>query len=251
MEKQKDQITLIKEAAEKSGYVVKQISSVGETMLGDAIKVSDSSNFWIVSTRRIGFFPNTSAWFKMLCNSKETSFKILQGLGFNAIESVYVGSKDFEKTYSSTNIHKLITDFPVVCKPENGLRGESIKMASDAEELENYFIESKETNTNFLIQPIITGNEYRIAVFEGVVFAMHNRNFYLMEGNGQDTIQQLCEKRRTFPEMNFVNYILKKKTTPPTQYYLREKLYLPESLKTTATRYLKRLIFQNQLETGL
>jgi hypothetical protein len=208
MKQQREQIKLIAQAAKAAGYEVRKLGSTGETMLGDTIQVSSKNKFWLISTSKIGFFPNTKVWFKMLCNSKETSCKLLKQLGYGTVPSLYFGALLFDDSEYFQKMSKLIKKYPVVCKPEDGVRGRNIRVANNEKQLQQYYLGAKKVQGSFLVQPIITGNEYRIAVYENKVFAMHNKNFYAITGNGSDTIASLCKKRKSTPDMNFVNHIL-------------------------------------------
>ena len=210
MKQQREQIKLIAHAAKDAGFSVTKLGSIGETMLGNVIQVSDGNKFWLISTNKIGFFPNTSAWFKMLCNSKETSCKLLKKLGYNSIPSVSFSASQYSNPDYYKKICNQIKKFPVVCKPENGLRGRGIKVATDQTQLEEYCLKAKKKDMSFLVQPIVTGNEYRVAVFEDRVFFVHNKNFYAITGNGTDSIGALCNKRKNPVDKDYMSYLLKK-----------------------------------------
>jgi hypothetical protein len=211
VKKHRQQIKLIAKAARLAGLQVTPLGTAGETMLGDTIQVGNGKRIWVVSTRKIGFFPNTKNWFKQLCNSKETSAKLLKKLGYQTIPSVYVGNLYLTNKEKFDKIVKQIKSFPVVCKPEDGIRGRSIQVVTNKQELYEYYTKSSREQTAFLIQPVITGNEYRLSVFEGTVFFVHNKNFYTMTGNGIDTILKLCQKRKSPPDLQFVQFIAKER----------------------------------------
>lgn len=208
MKKQREQIKLITRAAKAAGFSVSRLGNVGETMLGDTIQVSNGKQFWLMSTSKIGFFPNTSAWFKMLCNSKETSCKLLKKKGYGTIPSLYFGAVRFDEPNFFKKMITGVKKYPVVCKPEDGVRGRNIKVATNEKQLKQYFDQMKKINGSFLVQPVVTGNEYRVAVYENKVFAMHNKNFYVITGNGKESVAALSKKRKSTPDMNFMSLIL-------------------------------------------
>jgi RimK-like ATP-grasp domain len=100
------------------------------------------------------------------------------------------------------NFEKLISEnqfsFPLILKPDIGLRGIDVVKVSSILEIENYCQLKK---TNFLIQELIDfPNE--IGLFycripnenKGKITGLTLKNFLTVEGNGEETIEQLLKK---------------------------------------------------------
>lgn len=88
--------------------------------------------------------------------------------------------------------------FPLVLKPDIGLRGKGVVKVNSIAEIENYFHAQK---TNFIIQELIPFPQ-EIGMFycrlphenEGKITGITIKNFLTIEGNGIETIEQILLK---------------------------------------------------------
>ena len=186
-------------AAKKQGYIVKKISSGDTGLLGDAyqIKRADGS-FRIFSSWKIGYYPNTPLWFKMLANSKQLSDKILNDLGYTTIPGIYFSCKDMEDNSVIDRKLNRVKKYPIICKPEEGIQGKGISVIYSPNQLRKYLAKAKKKGVSFMAQKLIMGEEFRITVIEGEVFFAHNKAYPVIRGDGKESIYNLC-KNANYP----------------------------------------------------
>lgn len=104
------------------------------------------------------------------------------------------------------SIHKKIIDFginfPLIAKPDIGLRGTAVKMIANLIELEHYI---KQANFDFLIQDLIP-YENEIGLFyvklpnsdKGIITGIVSKEFLILKGDGKSTIRKLLEQNPRF-----------------------------------------------------
>uniref|UniRef100_UPI004049084D D-alanine--D-alanine ligase n=1 Tax=Flavobacterium sp. TaxID=239 RepID=UPI004049084D len=88
--------------------------------------------------------------------------------------------------------------FPLICKPNVGLRGTAVKKIFNIEELTSY---AAKANFDFLVQGLIP-YENEIGLFyiklpnekSGKITGIVAKEFLILTGNGKDTIKQLLDK---------------------------------------------------------
>ena len=106
-----------------------------------------------------------------------------------------VEGTDFEKVLKI--IDKAEIKFPLIAKPDMGLRGSAVKKINDENDLENY---ADKANFNYLVQDLIPfPNE--IGVFyvrfpnqpKGKITGIVAKEFLIVTGNGHSTIEQLIK----------------------------------------------------------
>ncbi len=99
-------------------------------------------------------------------------------------------------------IYEIEIKFPLIAKPDIGLRGTAVKKIDDVIELEKYI---NQANFNFLIQDLIP-YENEIGLFyvklpnseKGILTGIVSKEFLILKGNGKDTIRELLEKDPRF-----------------------------------------------------
>lgn len=88
--------------------------------------------------------------------------------------------------------------FPLIAKPDIGLRGTAVKKIDDINELHKYI---NQANFNFLIQDLIPYKN-EIGLFfvklpnseKGIITGIVLKEFLILKGNGKETIRQLLNK---------------------------------------------------------
>lgn len=92
--------------------------------------------------------------------------------------------------------------FPLIAKPDIGLRGTAVKKIDSLEELKKYI---KSANFDFLIQDLIP-YENEIGLFyvklpneeKGILTGIVSKEFLILKGNGKNTVRELLEKDPRF-----------------------------------------------------
>lgn len=92
--------------------------------------------------------------------------------------------------------------FPLIAKPDIGLRGTAVKKINNINELEKYIENAK---FNFLIQNLIP-YESEIGLFyvklpnkeKGILTGIVSKEFLILKGNGKNTVRELLEKDPRF-----------------------------------------------------
>ena len=98
-------------------------------------------------------------------------------------------------------IKEAAIEFPLIAKPDIGLRGTAVKKIHNTEELENYLKKAKFT---FLIQDLIP-YENEIGLFyvklpnqPGKITGIVAKEFMILTGNGKNTIRQLLHQDKRY-----------------------------------------------------
>ncbi|MDC1205620.1 hypothetical protein N8083_02115, partial [Candidatus Pacebacteria bacterium] len=147
----------------------------------------------------------------------------------------------------SNYLQKRTSSYPVLIKPDKGFRGRGIAIAENLSQLKRLALPNYKAKKDFMIQPILDQNEYRILVVNNEVVLMHSKANPSVMGDGVATIKQLLApildiakdetfiswqhtKKRTKPSSILTKgetfeYHLTKK--PTTTYYETENMPLP------------------------
>jgi hypothetical protein len=88
--------------------------------------------------------------------------------------------------------------FPLIAKPDIGLRGTAVKKIDDTNELIKYI---NQANFSFLIQDLIP-HKNEIGLFyvklpnseKGIITGIVSKEFLILKGNGKETIRELLKK---------------------------------------------------------
>ena len=92
-------------------------------------------------------------------------------------------------------------DFPVALKPDAGERGAGVFLVKTAEELKQR-IEAATATTDFIVQELATGDEFSVFYYRypneerGRIFAMTEKRFPVMMGDGKATLETLILRDR-------------------------------------------------------
>lgn len=115
--------------------------------------------------------------------------------------------------------------FPLIAKPDIGLRGTAVKKILNTEELKNYL---KKAKFDILLQDLIPYQK-EIGLFyvklpnkEGIITGIVSKEFMILKGNGKNTIRELLHQDKRYLlqletlEAEYkekLNYVLKKGET--------------------------------------
>lgn len=157
--------------------------------------ISDGKKFTLINTKAPGFYPQARRWNAAFTNSKILSQTILNRLGYKTIRTELVKSGSFESLEVLNNfIEGIEHDFPVLVKPNRGYDGKNIDIVEDMEQLTKIAHTHFKEKNDFLIQPILTQDEYRILVINDSVELVHSKTNQHVIGDGTSTIKQLLEQ---------------------------------------------------------
>jgi hypothetical protein len=116
-------------------------------------------------------------------------------------KTLFFKAKENLKTVSE-KIKEIGIVFPLIAKPNIGLRGTAVKKLYSLDELDKYI---KNANFDFLIQDFIK-YENEIGLFyvklpnseKGILTGIVSKEFLILKGNGKNTIRQLLKKNPRF-----------------------------------------------------
>lgn len=98
-------------------------------------------------------------------------------------------------------INETAIEFPLIAKPDIGLRGTAVKKIHNVEELENYL---KKANFDILLQDLIP-YENEIGLFyvklpnqPGKITGIVSKEFMILTGNGKNTIRELLYQDKRY-----------------------------------------------------
>jgi len=126
---------------------------------------------------------------------------------YDLIPQQYYPKTQFIKTNTSldevlTVIKSLQLNYPLILKPDMGLRGNGVKKVTNLEELKAYHAKA---DFNFLIQDLIPF-ENEVGIFyvklpnesKGKITGIVSKEYLIVEGDGTSTIEQLIKKTPRF-----------------------------------------------------
>lgn len=86
--------------------------------------------------------------------------------------------------------------FPVVVKPNSLSQGQLVCVTYDEQTFKQAVKKICQIDRSFLVQPLITGRDYRVVVLDGEVISAYERLPLRVMGDGVSTINQLLNKKQ-------------------------------------------------------
>ena len=227
----KSNIKIYKEAAKNLGLRTEHVQSAPHKKV---LLISNEVKFFLASADAPGFYPEVRRWNAHFSGSKLLTQKILKRLGYTVIPSKEVRVADFSSSKALFGALKNKPyKFPVLVKPDKGLMGAGIKILENISELIQYAHVNFKDKKDFMIQPILDQNEYRILVVGNEAMLMHSKHNPSVIGDGVSTIEQLLatvpETKKDSPFITWQH--TRQKTKPSTvlekdttfEYHLTKK----------------------------
>lgn len=158
--------------------------------------ISDGTRYCVIDGYKSGYYPNNTKHFSDLANSKLVSERFLKEAGFNTLTSHEVKVSEYTSaTKMFTAVRKKLPDtYPLLIKPEVGLKGKGIVVVSTDKQLESATKHLHTAKKNFLVQKIEMRTEYRVLYAHGDVVFVHSKAFPTIVGDGKKTAGELFEK---------------------------------------------------------
>lgn len=91
---------------------------------------------------------------------------------------------------------KYVISFPVIVKPNSSTQGRLVCVAHDKRTFMQAANVICKIDTVFLVQPFMTGRDYRVVVLDGDVISAYERLPLTVIGNGLATIDELWDKKQ-------------------------------------------------------
>lgn len=176
--------------ATKLGLTTERIESGNRSPL----LISDGKKFTLINTKSPGFYPEARRFNAVFTSSKILTQTILNRLGYKTIKTVLVKSGSFESVEILDDFLTTTASlFPVLIKPNRGYDGKNIDIVEDKAQLTRIAHTHFVAKNDFLIQPILTQDEYRILVVNDRVELVHSKTNQHIIGDGTSTITELLE----------------------------------------------------------
>lgn len=87
-------------------------------------------------------------------------------------------------------------EFPLIIKPNRGFQGRFVYKADNLEEVNNMLDMVLENKGTALVEECVTGHEYRIVMYQGVLQAAYLKTPLSVVGDGERSIEDLLDKKR-------------------------------------------------------
>lgn len=191
------------------------------------------------------FYPDVQRWLPKLFNDKVLTQKILRQKGYKTVSTQTFHPSDFvSKKKFLEHVRAVPVTFPVIIKPNDGMKGRDISLITNSKELIEACLHFYKSAKKILIQPVIWDDEYRITFIANAPVMVHKKSQPRVYGDGVSTLKQLLAAQPdTLKEPNFIKWNLRsnklllssilsvgeefethiiKKRTP--EYYVTEKL---------------------------
>lgn len=154
-----------------------------------SLLVSNKKTYKIFDGHKLGYYPSTNKHFVELCNSKIESEKVLKSYGYNILNSIDIRPNTFTnfESYCKYIFKHLPADFPLLIKPEVGLRGIGIHTVNTETQLLHSVKKLYSSNKNFLIQQTTYLPEFRILFTLGKAIFVHSKGFPVIKGDGKQS----------------------------------------------------------------
>ncbi|MFT5849354.1 MAG: hypothetical protein ACI9H6_000159 [Patiriisocius sp.] len=249
--------TIYTEVAKKLGLTVEVVQG---TPTKKSLLISNDQTFCLLSKGYPGFYPTSRRSAGHFTVSKMLTQKVLKKYGYNVIKTREVRLDAFSSAkeiglYAAGIRQK----FPVLTKPDRGYDGIGITISENAAQLSKVAKKYYKDSNDFLIQPLLDQNEYRILVIDNDVVLMHSKHNQSVVGDGKSTIKQLLsEVKESAKDTAYIalqHKVLKTKPStileegakfkyhlirlPSAEYYKTEKF--PPALKKWAKKLAQTL----------
>lgn len=192
MKKPKSNIDIYRTAAKKLGLKSEFVQSSPKKKV---LLISNAKKFFLASAAAPGFYPETRRWNAHFSGSKLLTQKIMKRLGYAVISSKEVRIADFLSSKAlCKSLDKKHYNFPMLLKPDKGLMGQGIVILENIKQLHKAASDNFKKGNDFMIQPILEQNEYRILIVNGTVMVMHSKHNPCITGDGKSSIKSLLAK---------------------------------------------------------
>jgi hypothetical protein len=190
--KYENNIAIYERVAKKLGLDCEYIHSSHKKK---PLLISNDKKFFLMNTGYPGFYPSVSRFSAYLTANKILSQKILQKFSYRVIITTPIHVRDYlseEELLLDVKQKNLL--FPLLIKPNTGQDGDDISICETTEQLEAVCIAFFTKKHDFLMQPIITQNEYRILVVDHELVLIHSKRNQRVTGDGKTSIGTLLSK---------------------------------------------------------
>lgn len=238
MKKNISTLTLYTNAAKKLGLKTELVQS---SHVRKRLLISNNETFCLVSAKNPGFYPAATRWIAHFTGGKLMTQKILKRYGYKVISTteVKIGTYGSLKNFTEklTAKHK---KFPLLIKPDRGYDGIGIEIADSSTKFKQIIVKLYRNKKDFLIQPILEQNEYRILVIQGEVMLMHSKHKQGVLGNGTSTIKELLsEVKDSTKDPVFIKWQHQKLGTKPSSILPKDTLFEYHLVKLPTSTYYK------------
>lgn len=132
------------------------------------------------------------------CNNKNITSNILRKNNI-PVPKFYLWNKKQTILNNINNINKNI-NFPLVVKPTNGKHGHgvktNIKNNNDLKKHIRFLLSTISKKNNIIIEEQISGNEFRVTVFNGDIIGIVKKNSPYVIGNNINTLSELINEHK-------------------------------------------------------
>lgn len=148
------------------------------------------------------------------CNNKDVTSNILRKNNI-PVPKFYVWNKKQTILNNIKNINKNIS-FPLVVKPTNGEKGygvkTNIKNNKDLNKHVQFLLSTITKKNNIIIEQQISGNEFRVTVYNGDIIGIVKKNSPYVIGNNKNTLSELIDEHKfsEYKPHNIDNNLLRK-----------------------------------------
>lgn len=205
MKKNKTNIEIYEQAAKNLGITTELVQSSPST---HSLLITYKEKFYLASASTPGFYPEVRRWNAHFSSSKLLTQKILKRFGYKVVSSEAIRHADFSSLHQlDAKLRQLDLKYPILIKPDMGLRGQGIALADTLVQLKKIAKEKFQRGEDFMLQPILNQNEYRILIVNYEVVLMHSKQNPHIVGDGVSTIAQLLsEIKKSKKDETFIKY---------------------------------------------
>ncbi|MFT7507282.1 MAG: hypothetical protein ACI92I_000425 [Acidimicrobiales bacterium] len=191
MKKQLNNTELYKIAAKNLGLKVERVQKK-ERKNWEVLMISKGKKFLLVSGAAPGLFPEVSRWNAYMSGRKILAQQILVKIGYNTIPTKEIVISDFTSAKAlCDHISIKKYKYPVLIKRNKGQNANMIRLAETNAQIQKIARVHFASKSDFMIQPILDQNEYRILIVNGTVVLLHSKENRFVVGDGNSTIKQL------------------------------------------------------------
>ncbi|MCA9358814.1 hypothetical protein KC926_01255 [Candidatus Kaiserbacteria bacterium] len=183
---------LLKKIAGELGYNVSEVTSKKNRL---TLNISKNNKFYIANAGSYGYYPDNRRWHTALFKNKIQSGKLLKELGYSFVKSHDYTVSNLTLNEIISDLENLSFDFPIIIKPNDGMKGKDIKYIDTLSQLIKEATARYEENCDFCVQPIIEDKEYRILYVNNSVQVVHSKSLNVITGDGYSSVEKLLSEQ--------------------------------------------------------
>lgn len=206
------------------------------------VRVSSEEQFFLSGTGRVNAYPLNDASAASVVRDKVFAYQVLARTGIEVPRFEYFFLHDAYRAVRGEgrerrDISAAAVDigFPLFVKPLDGSRGNLAEVVRSLDELEMHTERIAAVHHGLMLQPVLTGPEYRLFMIDTDALFLYRRSPCFFTGNGERTIVSFLEQendRRVAQGLSAITLI-----SPFLQHEMQTKGHTQDTVLAPGERF--------------